>query len=376
MKKAHFIFILTFWYTFFMNAQISDFKIKFNLPTEVKETSGLLFYKGKIITHNDSGDGTHLYEIDSLNGNLLRTINVSNANHIDWEDITEDETHIYIGDFGNNKGNRTDLKIYKILKTDFENNDAVNAEVITFSYEDQTDFTIQTNAHNFDAEAIAIENNSIYIFTKNWSDLKTNVYKIPTLSGNYTATKVSSANIEGLITGATFINGNYYLCGYNTSAIPFVVFVGFNRTSNDDIFSEGFDKYFLTTELGFGNQVEGITSFDVNRFYLSREQVNNPLINLNQALFEFTDFRANLLSIKENKLIQLAIYPNPSQNKITVKSQKEILKVHIYDVLGKNISSNLTPQKEIDISSLSKGLLIIDIEFKDKSMARRKLIKL
>ena len=37
-------------------SQISNFKDKFELPIEVKETSGLRFLDVKIITHNDSGD--------------------------------------------------------------------------------------------------------------------------------------------------------------------------------------------------------------------------------------------------------------------------------------------------------------------------------
>jgi len=132
-------------------SQIEDFKEKFELPNEVAETSGLLFLNGKIITHNDSGDAPNLYELDSLTGNLLRTINISNATNLDWEDITEDETYIYIGDFGNNNGNRTDLKIVRITKADYLNSNSVTADFITFSYEDQTDFSIRTNQHNFDA---------------------------------------------------------------------------------------------------------------------------------------------------------------------------------------------------------------------------------
>lgn len=112
------VYILLIGFNLSIHCQISNFKDKFELPDQVKETSGLLFFKGKIITHNDSGDSANLYELDSLNGNLLRTINITNATNVDWEDIAEDNTHIYIGDFGNNNGNRTDLKIYKILKSD------------------------------------------------------------------------------------------------------------------------------------------------------------------------------------------------------------------------------------------------------------------
>ena len=149
-------FIIFTFYSFLAISQITNFKEKFDLPDETKETSGLLFLNGKIITHNDSGNNANLFEIDSLSGNLLRTISISNATNIDWEDITEDENHIYIADIGNNNGNRIDLKIYKILKSDFKKSTSVSAEIISFSYEDQTNFDSKPNGSNFDAESIAV----------------------------------------------------------------------------------------------------------------------------------------------------------------------------------------------------------------------------
>ena len=112
------LFILfAFFFCISLQAQIENITEKYNLPNSISETSGLLFYNGKLITHNDSGDAANLYELDTIRGNITRTITISNATNSDWEDITQDDTHIYIGDFGNNSnGNRQDLKIYKILR--------------------------------------------------------------------------------------------------------------------------------------------------------------------------------------------------------------------------------------------------------------------
>ena len=73
------------------------------------------------ITNKEDIDNSLLRNILSING--VKTIflggdflSVNKEENVDWEDITQDETHIYIADFGNNNGNRTDLKIYKILK--------------------------------------------------------------------------------------------------------------------------------------------------------------------------------------------------------------------------------------------------------------------
>ena len=307
MFKSFFLFLLIFLKSFLGHSQISDFKEKFELPSAVEETSGLLFLDGKIITNNDGGDAANLYEIDSLTGNLLRTININNATNVDWEDLADDETYIYIGDFGNNNGTRTDLKIYKILKSDFKNNTQVSSEIISFSYEDQTNFN-SSNTHNFDAEAFVIYEDSILIFTKNRGDFKTNVYKILKTIGNHTAVKVSSANVDGLITGATY-NGNFLLCGYDGYLTPFLVQISYDRAPGDDIFSSGYTKESLITQLGQGSQVEAITSFKLGKYYISREFFSTSVAGIEftfpQKLYEFTDARDFLLSIDKNNLENL-----------------------------------------------------------------------
>lgn len=162
MKNSTLIILLLTHFSLF--SQASNFSTKFNLPSDVQENSGLLFINNKIVTHNDSGGEAKLYEIDNVSGLITRTIPITNATNVDWEDITEDDTHIYIGNIWNNNGTRTDLTIYKVLKSDYLNSNSVTAEIITFSYEDQSDFTSKPNNNNFDAEAISIYQNNIVIF--------------------------------------------------------------------------------------------------------------------------------------------------------------------------------------------------------------------
>ena len=201
---------LFFFYLFCVKSFGQDFTLteKFELPNQVEETSGLLYYNNKIITHNDSGNDANLYEIDPENGEIIRVVTVANATNIDWEDLGQDDTYIYIADIGNNNGNREDLKIYKILKSDFISSTNVTSQEITFSYEDQTDFSSQPNNSNFDAEAICVYQDQILIFTKNWLDFKTNTYVIPTGLGDYSAEKVSSYDAQGLITGVMTVNAH------------------------------------------------------------------------------------------------------------------------------------------------------------------------
>ena len=380
LKNLLFIFLCSFSSTF-TQSQISNFKEKFELPNEVKETSGLLFLDGKIITHNDSGDNANLYEIDSLSGNLLRTISISNASNIDWEDITDDESHIYIGDMGNNNGNRTDLKIYKILKSDFRNNTSVSAEIISFSYQNQTTFS-NSNNHNFDSEAIVVVDNSILIFTKNRGDFKTNVYKIPTAPGTHSAVKISSANVEGLITGASFSQDRFFLTGYNSTLTPFLIYISFNRMPGDDIFFSGFQKISLENELGQGSQVEAVTNIGfTGKFYISREFVSSNQGGMQftfpQKLYEFYDETNPLLSIEESEFNKFIIYPNPIKDKIKYTSNLTIVKIEMYNSLGKKILvSRVNPQKEVDVSFLSSGVYYLKIQSAKNNSVIKKFIKL
>ena len=85
-----------------------------DLNDDLSETSGLLYVDGRIITHNDSQGLNNLYEINKNTGNISRTVTIKGATNVDWEDLCQDGEYIYNGDFGNNKGSRTDLKIYKL----------------------------------------------------------------------------------------------------------------------------------------------------------------------------------------------------------------------------------------------------------------------
>ena len=376
------LFVTFIFYSFLTISQITNFTEKFDLPVETKETSGLLFFDSKIITHNDSGNQPNLYEIDSLTGNLLRVVHVNNATNIDWEDITEDENHIYIADIGNNNGNRTDLKIYKILKSDFKNSASISADIISFSYEDQTNFDSKPNGSNFDAESIVVYNNSILIFTKNWNDLKTNVYKTPLITGNYLATKVSSANVDGLITGGVYNDDRFFLTGYNASLIPFLIYISPNRKPGEDIFFSGFNKISLENELGQGSQLEGITNIGLTgNYYISREHftttVNGNQYDFTQKLYEFQDATSPLLSLDESKLAKIIISPIPATNKIKINTSLPFLNLEIYNSLGKKMYIPLIDNlKELDISNLEKGVYILKIQFNNNKSVVRKIIKL
>ena len=240
------------------------------LPSTINETSGLIYLKGRLITHVDSDGPNALFEVDTTTGDILRTVYITNASNVDWEDITYDNDYIYIADFGNNSGARTNLRIYKVAIDDYLNssNDSISADTISFTYSNQIDFTIGSNNTNFDAEGIIAFQDSLYIFSKNWLNNTCDVYALSKLPGHYSITKVDSFDSQGLITGATFDlqEGTLYLCGYGPP-IPFLIrvdnFTGFPISNKV--------QQIVQTPVGSSVQIEAITIKDSEELFLSSE---------------------------------------------------------------------------------------------------------
>ena len=173
----------------------SDLKTIFSLPKKLKEVSGITYFPetNLIYTLEDSGNKNEIYVINS-EGKLDKTIAISNAQNVDWEDITKDKNgNIYIGDFGNNDNERQDLCIYKVAKNELDKENAVSEYKISFSYPEQTEFPPKKKELFYDVEGFFEYQNYFYLFTKNRSknfDGTAFIYKILNAPGTQKATKI------------------------------------------------------------------------------------------------------------------------------------------------------------------------------------------
>jgi hypothetical protein len=211
----HSIFKLLFFILPFLTAcrTISAHKVT-RLPDTLHESSGLVVESAnRFWSHNDSGGEPSLYQFDAQ-GVLLKTVKITNAQNIDWEDMQLDtKGNLYIADFGNNAQNRNDLAIYKISDFKKKTQDAfVQVEKISFQYEEQNAFPPAEADRHFDAEAMIVLNDTILIFTKDFYSQpycgKTWIYKIPNQIGQHKAQLVTvfetskKGKYKGAITGA------------------------------------------------------------------------------------------------------------------------------------------------------------------------------
>lgn len=237
------------------------------LSGQINETSGLIFWDDLLWTINDDTD-TRLYALDPTTGEIVADHFIPGVANRDWEEISQDGDYIYVGDFGNNSGNRTDLHILRISKASLAAGDP-SVDNIWFAYSDQQSFEpAGLNQTEFDCEAFVVSKDSIYLFTKQWVSAFTTVYALPKIPGTYTAQRKTSHDMKGLVTGASYLEdeGILVLCGYSALLQPFVHLL--SDFQGDDFFS-GYGRR-LNVSMPF-HQVEGIALSNRTSCYISNE---------------------------------------------------------------------------------------------------------
>lgn len=241
------------------------------LPAEVKETSGLFFHNGRLWTHNDSGGKPILYALDTATFQIVQKITLKSVRNKDWEDVCTDGESVFVGDFGNNKGSRKNLKIYTFPLSAIpdEGDASVEVDSILFRFADQTSFKKKTHAHDFDCEAIFATEEHLYLLSKGWKTGTTRLYQLPKTPGNYVAEVVNGFDSQGLITGADYDRENHVLVivGYMKSIWkPFLYIIFDFDEAGVKLSNRRMEMPQLT-----GAQTEGICFFDHGRCYISAE---------------------------------------------------------------------------------------------------------
>lgn len=316
-----------------------------NLAGEISETSGLVWIDGELWTHNDSGGGAALFQIDTITGAVLRTVSITNAQNRDWEDISIDDEYVYIGDFGNNNGNRTDLTIYRISKDfiylDF---DEITADSILFHYPNQTQFEWDNYTTNFDCEAMIATSDSLYLFSKNWGNHKSYLYSLPKTPGNYAANLRDSLDVNGLVTGAVYDpqENKVLLIGYAPYLSSSFVHL-LNNYQENNFFSGSETQINISLIL---HQVEGIEWLRETEFILSFETFNTVNAGLRRAdLSNLTDILNEV-----NQKSQPTIFPNPANKKICIENCVLYDEIRIYDLTGKLVFEREIESSEVEIN--------------------------
>lgn len=251
------------------------------LDTVLNSTSSLFYWENGYWTYNDWDDSC-LYMIDSTTGAIQNTICIDGVVCQEAEETAQDSLYLYLGMMGNNNGDRHDLHILRINKESLLNQ-TFEIDTIGFSYEDQTDFSYHYYSNDFDCEAFIVSDDSIYLFTKQWVSKQTTVYRIPKVPGTHIARRHESYNVNGLITGASFLPDYQLvvLCGYNydsgdyeASLRPFIYLLYDYQENN---FFSG-NKRRLDFGITVKSQIEAIATTNAVDYYLTNENFHRTFM--------------------------------------------------------------------------------------------------
>jgi hypothetical protein len=199
-----------------------------SLPVELTETSGLYCpQSGSAFTVNDSGNKSIIYQIDST-GRIIGEVKVDTEN-TDWEALTGDSHHFYIGDIGNNTGKRKFVQIHAVAK---HNKKKLDVETLNIVYAKNS---IQQNEylrHDFDAETLVNVDESLFLFSKSWNTGTLFIYQINKIESEQVVEPVAEIqHLPGMVTGGDYDSNRnqFILVGYKVSKIggfsPFIAIV-------------------------------------------------------------------------------------------------------------------------------------------------------
>lgn len=255
------------------------------LPDEVKETSGLFFHHGRLWTHNDSGGKPVLYGLDTVTFEVVQRITLKNAKNRDWEDVCSDGERVYVGDFGNNKGKRKNLRIYIFPLSEIpeEGDASITVDSISFSFGDQTSFEYEKHEHDFDCESMFATDEYLYLFSKGWVTGTTRLYRLSKNPGHQVAEVVNGFDSRGLVTGADYDrkNGTLVIVGYVKNVwLPFLYLIYDFDDAGVKLSHRRFELHNY-----LGSQTEGICFFDEGKCYLTAE--TSPTVTSRVFVIDF-----------------------------------------------------------------------------------------
>ncbi len=327
------------------------------LPSPLNECSGLSWIEGELWAHNDNFNPPLLYQIDTLDATILRSVVLTNATNTDWEDMATNEEYLFIGDFGNNEGSRRDLRIYRMAKTALLQDTIRMIDTINFAFSDQTNFDPAELNTSYDCEAFFATEDSIHLFSKDWVNQKTKHYVLPNQPGDHLAQLKDSLNTQALITAADrAADGVIALLGYD--GLTSVLWLLFDYPEGQ-VF-EGNKRRIELGSLTTLGQTEGISFSGQGEGYLSSES----LFTFPAQLFRFRTAQwttpiATALEEQAPASFDPQLFPNPFGDYFYLQNinSDEALELRLYDLLGRQKwqSEDWSAGEKIDWSELAPG---------------------
>jgi len=203
---------------------------------------------------------------------------------------------------------------------------------------------------------------------------------LPKTPGEYIAKFQTSYDVQGLITGATYIENKnlIVLSGYNSLVQPFL-FLLYDFKNH---FFFGGNKRKISLNLPF-HLVDAVTTEDGLIYYASNEKLSQTIttdqklhkIDLSEYLSDYITSSKKIFSEDSE---DIEVYPVPARDILTVKTNKPYLasKFSLIDLSGKIVLAGELIKKEsqINITNLDNGSYILFVNSYNKWITK-KIIK-
>lgn len=202
---------------------------------------------------------------------------------------------------------------------------------------------------------------------------------------NYT---VSYVSVEVTSNGQTFLSPEVFIDGW--AFLPIAVQINGNYTinpNNGEVTLVNQSDYVIFTVLD---------PYDTNIIWYKDGQIipnqNTSSIQVNEAgVYGVSaapalcpNYIANSLPLVvqaenlgiENPEFELpTVFPNPTENILQLNSNKNIIKIEVFDLLGKKIMQENNSNKSVDVSSINNGIYVLKIQDEDHKLFYVKFIK-
>lgn len=339
-----------------------------DLPSQMNETSGLLLIGDALWTVLDSGNPAELYQVSTADGAVLRTVQLIGATNVDMEEVTADESWVYIGDFGNNLGSRTDLMIYRIPRWALENESttAIEVDTIQFTYSDQVDFTPAFDGNNFDCEAFIAADDSLFLFTKRWLDGHTRQYALPAIPGTHVAEAREEFDAQGVVTAASLAaDGRLVLLGHGL--VPFRPFTILFSNTAGHVFLSG-DAVRREFDM-LDHQTEGIAWWSPDEWVFSNEVSGSGPAALWQV--------AIMQTVQDGEVAGnvVRLVPQPAREIVRVEGLPERASFRIVDETGREVRSGTVQEgSTFSVVGLPNGAYIVRFDSDGRMRALRMVL--
>jgi hypothetical protein len=313
---------------FLQSALAQTIRLVTTFDNELRENSGMAYYgNGVVYLVNDGGNGPKLFRFDTTQ-NGYTALGIVNASNKDWEDLTTDKlNNLYIGDFGNNDNERSNLRIYKSPNPESIFPNQIAVESIAFSYENQTSFPPTDSELNFDCEAMIWHQDSLYLFTKNRTDPYDGwsyMYVLPDNPGSYVAKLRDSIQFMaadkrlGWITAADLRGDSLLLLSSNMVHLG----IGFGTKSLSEMTWQSYDLGFSQKEaVSFGTKSTDIFISD------ELNTIGNNLYYLNIA---------TTTSLDKLQAKKFDVHQTSSFLRISLKTRK-LAHIYVFGILGQEM---------------------------------------